>query len=127
MLREYVDRVSRRIRLHAAVLFGSRARGDHGPWSDYDLLLIGDFDQPYLDRLKTLLDLTGGIRIPVEPHPYTLEEALKMLERGSPTIVDAVEEGKPILTGEGWKKIIEKYQSMKKQGKLRRTRTSITF
>jgi len=126
-LREYVDRVSRRVRLHAAILFGSRARGDHGPWSDYDLLLIGDFEEPYLDRLKTLLDLTEGIRIPIEPHPYTLEEALKMLERGNPSIVDAVEEGKPILVGKGWEKILERYRSMRRRGKLRRTRTSITL
>ena len=126
-LKEYVERVSRRVRLHAAILFGSRARGDHGPWSDYDLLLIGDFKEPYLDRLKTLLDLTQGIRIPIELHPYTLEEALKMLERGNPSIVDAVEEGKPILVGEGWEKILERYRSMKRRGKLKRTRTSITF
>ena len=115
------------MRLHAAILFGSRARGDHGPWSDYDLLLIGDFKEPYLDRLKTLLDLTEGIRIPIEPHPYTLEEALRMLERGNPSIVDAVEEGRPILVGEGWEKILERYRSMRRRGKLRRTRTSITF
>ena len=126
-LKEYVERVSRRVRLHAAILFGSRARGDHGPWSDYDLLLIGDFKEPYLDRLKTLLDLTEGIRIPIEPHPYALEEALKMLERGNPSIVDVVEEGKPILVGEGWEKILERYMSMKRRGKLKRTRTSITF
>ena len=126
-LKEYVERVSRRVRLHAAILFGSRARGDHGPWSDYDLLLIGDFKEPYLDRLKTLLDLTQGIRIPIELHPYTLEEALKMLERGNPSIVDAVEEGKPILVREGWEKILERYRSMKRRGKLKRTRTSITF
>ena len=126
-LREYVERVSRRVRLHAAILFGSRARGDHGPWSDYDLLLIGDFKEPYLDRLKTLLDLTEGIRIPIEPHPYTLDEALKMLERGNPSIVDAVEEGRPILLGEGWEKILERYRSMKRRGKLKRTRSSITF
>ena len=126
-LREYVERVSQKVRLHAAILFGSRARGDHGPWSDYDLLLIGDFKEPYLDRLKTLLDLTQEIRIPIELHPYTLEEALKMLERGNPSIVDAVEEGKPILVREGWEKILERYRSMKRRGKLKRTRTSITF
>jgi len=126
-LREYVERVSQKVRLHAAILFGSRARGDHGPWSDYDLLLIGDFEEPYLDRLKTLLDLTEGIRTPIEPHPYTLEEALRMLERGNPSIVDAVEEGRPILVGEGWEKILERYRSMRRRGKLRRTRTSITF
>ena len=126
-LREYVERVSRRVRLHAAILFGSRSRGDHGPWSDYDLLLVGDFKEPYLDRLKTLLDLTQEIRIPIELHPYTLEEALKMLERGNPSIVDAVEQGKPILLGEGWEKILERYRSMKRRGKLKRTRSSITF
>ena len=82
-LKEYVERVKDRVRLHAAILFGSRARGDHGPWSDYDLLLIGDFREPYLERLKILFDLCEGIRIPIEPHPYTLEEALRMLERGT--------------------------------------------
>ena len=54
-LKEYVEKVRGRMKLHAAILFGSRARGDHGPWSDYDLLLIGDFKDPYLERLKILL------------------------------------------------------------------------
>ena len=89
-LRRYVERVSSKIKLYAAIQFGSRARGDYGPWSDYDLLLIGDFSEPYLERLKMLLELTEGIKIPIEPHPYTLNEALKMLERGNPIIVDAV-------------------------------------
>ncbi|MEM1728012.1 MAG: nucleotidyltransferase domain-containing protein, partial [Nitrososphaerota archaeon] len=56
-LQEYVSRVMRAVKLHAAILFGSRARGDHGPWSDYDILLIGDFHDPYLKRLKMLFEL----------------------------------------------------------------------
>jgi len=127
LLRKYVERVSRRVRIHAAILFGSRARGDHGPWSDYDLLLIGDFREPYLQRLKMLFDLMEGIKIPIEPHPYTLSEALGMLGEANPTIVDAIEEGKPILIGKEYEKLLEKYRRMKKKGKLRRTRTSITF
>lgn len=126
-LEEYVRRVSNKLRLHAVILFGSRARGDHGPWSDYDLLLIGDFREPYLKRLKTLFDLTEGIRISIEPHPYTLDEALRMLERGSPIIVDAIEEGKILHADESSKKLFEKYQAMKRAGKLKRTETSITF
>lgn len=126
-LKEYVERVKDRVRLHAAILFGSRARGDHGPWSDYDLLLIGDFREPYLERLKILFDLCEGIRIPIEPHPYALEEALRMLERGNPIIVDSIEEGKILHVDEDAGRLFEKYQAMKRAGKLKRTETSITF
>ena len=126
-LKEYVEKVRGRMKLHAAILFGSRARGDHGPWSDYDLLLIGDFKDPYLKRLKILFELSEGIRIPIEPHPYTLEEALKMLEKGNPIIVDSIEEGKILHMDEDARKLFEKYQAMKRAGKLKRTETSITF
>jgi len=124
---EYVKRVGKRVKLHAAILFGSRARGDHKPWSDYDILLIGEFKEPYLERLKILFDLTEGIRIPIEPHPYTIDEVLMMLERGNPMIVDAIEEGKQILMDEEYEKILGKYREMKKAGKLKRTKTTIIF
>ena len=126
-LQEYVSRVMRAVKLHAAILFGSRARGDHGPWSDYDILLIGDFHDPYLKRLKMLFELTEGLQIPVEPHPYTLDEALEMLERGNPIIVDAIEEGKVLYADEAFRVLLAKYHEMRRAGKLRRTRTSITF
>lgn len=124
---EYVKRVGKRVKLHAAILFGSRARGDHKPWSDYDILLIGEFKEPYLERLKILFDLTEGIRIPIEPHPYTIDEVLMMLERGNPMIVDAIEEGKQILMDEEYEKILGKYRELKKAGKLKRTKTTIIF
>ena len=126
-LRKYVERVSSKIKLHGAILFGSRARRDHGPWSDYDLLLIGDFSEPYLERLKILLELTEGIKIPIEPHPYTLNEALRMLERGNPIIVDAIEEGKPIKLTREFDRLLERYRGMRRAGKLKRTKTTIIF
>lgn len=122
-----MDRVKRNIRLHAAILFGSRARGDHKPWSDYDLLLIGEFQEPYLKRLKMFFDLTEGLRIPIEPHPYTLDEALEMLGRGNPMIVDAMEEGRVLYVNEAFNELLTKYQEMRSAGKLRRTRASIMF
>lgn len=59
-LERYVREVARRVKLHAAVLFGSRARGDHGPWSGYDLLLIGEFREPYLEEAESP-DGDGGL------------------------------------------------------------------
>lgn len=72
-----VKRLKNVVDTHAIILFGSRARGDYLPWSDYDLLVLADFNEPYLDRIKILLNLLSDIPIPIEPHPYTLGEAGK--------------------------------------------------
>jgi len=127
LVRRYVELVSKTVKLYAAILFGSYARGDYGPWSDADLLLIGEFNAPYLERLRMLIDLSKDIPIAIEPHPYTVDEALSMLEKGSPTIVDALEEGLIILKREKFERILERYREMKRRGKLKRSRTSISF
>ena len=123
-LKEVIKRLQKKYRLHAILLFGSRARGDWGPWSDYDLLIIADFKEKYLDRIDDILKLLKDIRLPIEPHPYTLKEALEMLRKGNPTIVDALEEGVLLFKGNGYKLLWETYNQLKKRG-LRRTRTSI--
>ena len=76
------------------ILFGSRSRGDWGSWSGYDLLIIAEFSEKYLDRVKSILECLKDVRLPIEPHPYTLSEALDMLRRGNPAVVDALEEGR---------------------------------
>ena len=40
----------------SVILFGSRARGDHGPDSDWDIALVFDGERPSLDGLPPLLD-----------------------------------------------------------------------
>ena len=50
-----------------------------------------------------------------------------MLEKGNPIIVDSIEEGKILYMDEDARKLFEKYQAMKRAGKLKRTETSITF
>ncbi|MCX8193415.1 MAG: nucleotidyltransferase domain-containing protein [Nitrososphaeria archaeon] len=126
-MNKFVERVAEHVKLHAVILFGSRARGDHGPWSDYDILIIGDFDEDYMERLKKLIELASDIKLSIEPHPYRIEEAIAMLEKGNPTIVDAIEEGVVIKTGEAFSRLMSKYWEMKHSGKLKRTRTTITF
>ena len=123
-LREVVERLSRSLDLVAVVLFGSRARGDWRPWSDYDLLIIAWFREGYLDRIKLVLDVLADVKIPVEPHPYTPQEALEMLRRGSPTIVDALEEG-VVLYDSGWLEVLRReLETMKERG-LKRSNTTI--
>ena len=124
MLSRAVELLRRRYRIYAVILFGSRARGDWKPWSDYDLLIIGEFESPYMERIGEILDLLKEIKLPIEPHPYTLEEAESMLMRGCPTIVDGLEEGKILFSTEELRRLRELYNELRRRG-MRRTRTTI--
>ena len=110
--------------LKDVILFGSRARGDWGPWSDYDLLIVADFDEDFLNRIAHILELLSDVRLPIEPHPYTLEEALEMLRSGCPTIVDALEEGTILYSSPELELLHTTYLELKRRG-LRRTKTTI--
>lgn len=123
-LGEAVKLITGAFNVHVIILFGSRARGSYLPWSDYDLLVIGDFDEPYLDRIGSLLYLLEGLPIPIEPHPYTLDEALNMLRRGNLIIIDALEWGKMLYKDDSLEELLEVYNELKRRG-LRRTETTI--
>ena len=53
------------------ILFGSRAKGNSKPWSDYDLCIVSkQFGKNrFLERVK-LMKLIPRERIGIEPHPY---------------------------------------------------------
>ena len=108
-LREHYD-------VHAVILFGSRARGDHKPWSDYDLL-IANFTERYLDRIGRLLEILD-LGINIELHPYTLNEALEMLKRGSPTILDALSEGIILFESKKFEVVKKAYVELLKKGRV---------
>src|SRR5262245_32279152 len=42
--------LERRVPLHRITLFGSRAREDHGPDSDYDVLVVVDYLDPIIHK-----------------------------------------------------------------------------
>ncbi|MGC9149435.1 MAG: nucleotidyltransferase domain-containing protein [Sulfolobales archaeon] len=123
-LRKAVDILVSKYEPVAIILFGSRARGDYKPWSDYDLLIIARFDKNYLDRIGEILTVLSEIKIPVEPHPYTLEEALEMLNKGNPMIIDALSEGVVLYRSQELEKLVNRLNEMIRRG-LRKTYTSI--
>ena len=110
--------------LVAVILFGSRARGDHHRYSDYDVLIIARFKEPYLERINKVLEVLEYTRLPIEVHPYTLEEAMKMLRKGNPIIFDALDEGKILYKTRDLNKLLKLFNKLKKLG-MRRTETSI--
>jgi len=67
----------------AVILFGSFAKDDINEGSDIDILVISDFSENFLDRIKTLLEL-NRFKLPIEPIGYTPSELRRMRREGNP-------------------------------------------
>ncbi len=122
-LRHVVEKLKSRYEIHAVILFGSVARGDWGPWSDIDLLIVGEFSKPYLSRLGEVMEILKEVKAPIEPHPYTMDEVKEMLTKLNPLIIDALSEGKQIYVSEEFNKVLNTFNELRK--KLKRSETSI--
>ena len=101
-LQEIVRRLARTYQPERIYLFGSRARGDFGPHSDYDLLVIVPDDAPperRLDRLasESLRDLRVATSVLV--HCSTYFGARRYLKASLPGIV--LREGRLLYGTEG--------------------------
>ena len=120
-LANYCVRLEAALEPHMVVLHGSVARGLHGRWSDIDLLVVADFEEPFLDRLSRLLELAQP-GLPVEPLGYTPEEFRAMLERLNPLALDALEFGIPLLGEECFAAYKRRFEEIKRSEGLRRHR-----
>jgi len=83
--------------VYSAVLYGSRARGDDSPGSDYDVLVVQP-DQSSLDALMIDLQRTESalaieLGAPVSVLGYTLSQARELSERGGNFMAGVFEDG----------------------------------
>jgi len=105
------------------LLCGSTALGENMPWSDVDLIVIANFEKPFLERLKELA-LLNETNLGLEVLGYTPAEFMQMLDRLNPAAVEAVEFGIPILPGRFLPDLKRKLAELKKLGL---TKTSCTY
>lgn len=91
--RRFVSRMTRDLRPSRVILFGSRARGDSRPTSDYDVLVVsGRFRGiPWLDRAPMVLR-HWDMPLDLEPICLTPEEFRRRSKELS-IIGEAVREG----------------------------------
>jgi hypothetical protein len=101
--RRFVLATAGRVKMRAAVVIGSVARGDFNRWSDVDVLVIAEeLPARALDRLTLLEPRPAGI----QPIAWTAAEWQRELGRGNPMAVEALERGvwllgSPDLLGPG--------------------------
>jgi predicted nucleotidyltransferase len=93
LLSEIVRRIVEAVDPDRLILFGSRARGDHGPDSDFDLLLVKESSQPKYRRAVPAHRSLTGIDASVDIVWRTPAEVAEWSAVRSHVIGTAMEEG----------------------------------
>lgn len=101
MLVEIVRRIRSVANPQKIVLFGSRARGEHRPDSDIDLLVIEDSPLPRYRRSIRLYAALADLPIDVDTElvVYTPAEVEEWRSAGAAFVTTALREGKVLYEG----------------------------
>ena len=94
ILREIVRRIRKEVRPQKIILFGSRARGQARPDSDYDILVIKNTRRPWHTRTYGLYTALASIPAEVEVVVYTPGEVHEWENASRAFVTTAVREGK---------------------------------
>ena len=83
------------------VLFGSRARGQERPDSDWDILVVADSTEPRCERSAPLYGALSDLRQPVDILVYTPTEVEEWRDVASASVTTAMREGKVLYEAKG--------------------------
>ena len=96
IIRDIVRRIVESAQPEKVILFGSRARGDAGPRSDFDVLVIKPSDEPRYRRSIPLYVALADLPVEVEVIVYTPEEVEEWSLVPQAFVTTAVREGTTI-------------------------------
>ncbi len=95
-VREMVRRIVERFDPEKIILFGSRARGDAGPDSDVDLLVVMEVDGSKREKAIEIGVALHDIRMSKEIIVVTPDEVERFRDIVGTIIYPAVREGRPL-------------------------------
>lgn len=101
VVRDIVRRIVETAQPEKVVLFGSRARGDAPPNSDFDILIIEHSNEPRHRRSIPLYVALADLPVEVEVFVYTPEEVEEWREVPQAFVTTAVREGTTIYETRG--------------------------
>jgi len=96
LLDEIVDRIRRVLGPERIVLFGSRARGEARPDSDYDFLVITESGEPRYRRAAPAYTALADLPVEVEVMVYTPSEVDDWQNVPQAFVTTALREGKVV-------------------------------
>ncbi len=91
-IKNYIKEISEKLDPELIILFGSFAKNDINEGSDIDILVVANFKEDFLERIKLLMDL-NKFNIPIEPIGYTKEEFEEM-KKNNLFIEEVIKKGK---------------------------------
>jgi len=101
LIRGIVRRIVDTLQPEKVILFGSQARGDARPNSDFDVLVIKHSDEPRYCRSIPLYVALADLPVEVEVIVYTPEEVGEWSEVPQAFVTSAVREGTTIYERRG--------------------------
>ena len=101
MVRDIVRRIVDTAHPQKVILFGSQARGDARPGSDFDVLVIKDSDELRHRRSVPLYVALADLPVEVEVMVYTPEEVEEWSEVPQAFVTTAVREGTTVYERRG--------------------------
>jgi predicted nucleotidyltransferase len=101
VVRDIVRRIVDTAHPEKVILFGSQARGDARPGSDFDVLVIKDSEEPRHRRSVPLYVALADLPVEVEVMVYTPEEVEEWSEVPQAFVTTAVREGTTIYERRG--------------------------
>jgi predicted nucleotidyltransferase len=94
ILRDIVKRIRKEVRPQKIVLFGSRARGQARPNSDYDILIVKRTRSPMHSRMVRAYSALSGLPVPIDIVVYTPAEVRDWSNVRQALVTTAIREGK---------------------------------
>ncbi|MFO8018710.1 MAG: nucleotidyltransferase domain-containing protein [Promethearchaeia archaeon] len=89
-IKDFIQRLKIELSVDFVYLFGSFAKNEVHEGSDIDLLIVGEFNEPFLKRIEKVLDLT---ELPIQPLVYTNREFEEMVDARNPLIREILKTG----------------------------------
>ena len=111
---DMIEKINNKVELIAFILFGSRARGNPLPYSDYDVLVVANFKEKYLDRGKWIVQIAPNVAIDI--FTYTPQEFDKKFNSYNLTAIDAIGEGLVLYGEDFYNRYKEKYAIFESKG-----------
>ncbi len=89
----------------SVILIGSYARGDFNLWSDIDIVLIAEFKDNPIERLKKIEYPPG-----YEVIPLTINEFKKLAEKENPIAIEVLDNGIVLRDDYGIKNLVQVFK-----------------
>ncbi|MHA1196719.1 MAG: nucleotidyltransferase domain-containing protein [Promethearchaeota archaeon] len=92
-LNVFINKLKKLFKIQDIYLYGSFYTGKIHEGSDIDLIIVGDFNERFFERIGKILSLTD---LPIEPLVYTKQEFEELIRSKNPFILEIIKNSRKL-------------------------------